>query len=172
MSEIVLVRQESAPIAEADREAARRVLFGQIDGLSQAHKKTWRRLMNWFFNKAQPGEMVEITTRRERIGAYHRMHMAMEQLVFDSQERFDDFNQYRMWLKVGSGFVNWLPGPKGGVIPVPKSISYGSTEQDEMEKVHADMVAFLRTEHAQKALWPHLTPAKRADFMDTLLTGF
>ena len=58
MSEIVLVRQESAPIAEADREAARRVLFGQIDGLSQAHKKTWRRLMNWFFNKAQPGEMV------------------------------------------------------------------------------------------------------------------
>lgn len=172
MTEIVLVRSDAAPVSENDAEAARRVLFGQIDGLSEQHRKSWRRLWNWFLKSAEPGEMVEIKTHRERLGWFHRKHMAMEQAVFDSQEKFEHFEQFRLWLKVGAGFVEWLPGPKGGVIPVPRSISYAKLEQDAMEKVHADMVAFLRTEHAQKTLWRHLGPEKRAEMMQTLLEGF
>lgn len=172
MAEIILVRRDTAPIPEADAEAARRVLFGQIDGLSDDHRKSWRRLWNWLLKKAEPGEMLEIRTHRERIGWYHRKHMVMEQSIFLSQERFENFRQFRVWLKVGAGFVDWLPGPKGGVIPVPRSISYGELEQDEMERVHADMVAFIRTAHAQKALWAHLEPATRAEMAETLLVGF
>lgn len=172
MAEIVLVRSDTTPVSEHDAEAARRVLFGQIDGLSEQHRKSWRRLWNWFLKSAEPGEMVEIKTHRERLGWFHRKHMAMEQAVFDSQEKFEHFEQFRLWLKVGAGFVEWLPGPKGGVIPVPRSISYAKLEQDAMEKVHADMVAFLRTEHAQKTLWRHLAPEKRAEMMQTLLEGF
>lgn len=172
MTEIVLVRQDTAPISKADAEATRRVLFGQVDGLSPAHRKAWRRLWNWFMKSAEPGEMVEIKTHRDRLGWYHRKHMAMEQSIFESQERFDNFKVFRVWLKVGAAFVEWIPGPKGGVVPVPKSISYAELEQDEMEKVHEDMVAFLRTAHAQKTLWRHLDPAKRAEMMETLLMGF
>jgi hypothetical protein len=171
MTEIVLVRQNSEPIAEADAEAARRVLFGQVDGLSEQHRKSWRRLWSWFLKKAEPGEMVEIKTHRERLGWYHRKHMALEQAVFDAQEKFDSFEQFRNWLKIGAGWCDWIPGPKGAVVPVPKSISYASTEQDEMERVHAAMMAFLRTEHPQKVLWRHLDPAKRAEMMDVLLQG-
>lgn len=172
MTEIVLVRQDTSPIADADREAARRVLFGAIDGLSEQHRKSWRRLMNWFFNKATPGEMVEIITHRERLGWFHRKHMAFEQRVFEAQERFEDFDQFRMWLKTGAGFVDWLPGPRGGVIPVPRSISYAKLEQDDMEKVHGSMVEFLRTDHAQKALWPKLPVLQRDGAMRALLEEF
>ena len=77
MTEIVLVRQTKEPITEADRQAAMRVLLGALDGLSEQHKKSWRRLLGWFRKKAEPGEMVEIRTNRERIGVAHRKHMRM-----------------------------------------------------------------------------------------------
>lgn len=172
MTEIVLVKQDRVPISEADREAVRRVLFGAIDGLSEDHKKSWRRIWNWFLRKAEPGEMLEIITHRERLGWYHRKHMALEQRIFQSQERFPNFKGFRDWIKVGSGFVDWYPGPKGGVIPVPKSISYSSIEQDEMEKFHRDAIEFLRTEHAQKTLWKHMSPLLRSDAFELLLVEF
>jgi hypothetical protein len=172
MTDIVLVKQNREPIPVADREAARRVIFGAIDGLSEQHKRSWRRIWHWFLHKAEPGEMLAIKTHRERLGWYHRKHMALEQAVFEAQERFEHFEQFRLWLKVGAGYVDWIAGPKGGVVPVPKSISYASLEQDEMERVHRAMVEFLRGEHAQKALWPKLPVLHRDAAMRGLLEGF
>jgi hypothetical protein len=172
MTDIVLVKQDRVPISESDREAARRVLFGAIDGLSEQHRKSWRRIWNWFLTQAAPGEMLEIKTHRERLGWYHRKHMALEQKVFQAQERFEHFRQFRNWLKTGAGFVDWIPGPKGGVMPVPKSISYSELEQDEMERVHRDMVTFLRTEHAVKVLWPNLPDHERELAIEAVLTDF
>lgn len=171
MSEITLVKQHPAEIPQADREAARRVLFGMVDGLGEKGKKQWRRFVNGLM-RMEPGEMVEIRTHKERIGWYHRKHMALEQAVFESQEKFEEFNSFRTWLKVGGGFVDWHPGPKGGVIPVPKSISYSKLEQGEMESVHEEMVKFLRTEHAGRTLWKHLSPTQRIDMVEGILQGF
>lgn len=173
MSTITLVRQhgDKQAIPKGDADAARRVLFGLVDGLGERGKRQWRRFVNGLF-RLEPGECVEIRTHRERLGWYHRKHMALEARVFEAQERFDSFDAFRSWLKVGSGFVDWYPGPKGGVIPVPRSISYAKLEQGEMEQVHADMVAFLRTEHACKTLWPKLPAAQRAEAIEALLAEF
>lgn len=171
MAEITLVRNQSQAISKDDADTARRVLFGAIDGHGEIGKKQWRRFVNGLFN-LEPGEMVEIRTHRERLGWYHRKHMVLESRVFEAQERFDSFDQFRLWLKTGAGWVEWIPGPKGAVIPVPKSISYAKLEQTEMEKVHADMVAFLRTEHAAKVLWPKLPPLQRIDAIERLLAEF
>jgi hypothetical protein len=172
MTDIVLVRKHREAISDADKEAARRVLFGAIDGLGERDQKSWRRLMNWFFNRAEPGEMVEIKTHRDRIGVVHRKHMALEQAVFESQERFQRFEDFRTWLKVGAGFVDWYPGPKGGVVPVPKSISYAQCEQEEFDRFHESAVAFLREDHAQKVLWPQLSPRLRTEMIETIFEGF
>lgn len=171
MADITLVRQDSQPIAPADAEAARRVLFGMVDGLGETGRKSWRRFINRLM-KLEPGEIVDIKTHQERIGWYHRKHMALEQRVFEAQDKFDNFDQFRVWLKVGSGFVDWLPGPKGGVIPVPLSISYAKLEQGDMEKVHADIVAFLREDHAGRTLWKHLDQARRIEMVEGLLAEF
>ncbi len=171
MSEITLVRQHDAEIPAAEREAARRVLFGAIDGLGEKGKKQWRRFVGGLF-KLEPGEMVTIRTHKARSGPFHRRHMAIEQRVFEAQERFEHFETFRNWLKVGSGFCEWAAGPKGGVIPVPKSIAFDKLEEDEMREVHDEMVAFLRGPHAAGYLWKHLSPMARTEMIEAVLAEF
>ena len=171
MSEITLVKQAPVAIPEVDRAAARRVLFGAIDGLGEKGKKQWRRFVNGLFN-LEPGEMVEIVTHKARSGPFHRYHMALEQRVFEAQERIGDFDQFRLWLKLGAGHVDWMPGPKGGVFPVPKSISYAKLEDDEMRDFHEAAVAFLRTGHAQRYLWPALPPQQADEAIESVLRSF
>lgn len=171
MSAITLVKQQPGVISEADKDAARRVLFGIVDGLGETGKKQWRRFFNSLV-RLEPGEMVEIKTHKDRSGPFHRRHMKLETTIFQAQEKFEHFKQFRNWLKVGSGFCDWLPGPKGGVIPVPKSIAFDELEDFEMRQVHDDMVAFMRSEHAGRALWKHLTPAQRMEMVEGILGGF
>ncbi|MDM0024097.1 DUF1367 family protein [Variovorax saccharolyticus] len=171
MTDITLVRLQPEAISDADKEAARRVFFGIVDGLGERGKKQWRRLWSNLM-RLEPGEMLEIKTHQARIGWYHRKHMALEQALFESQEKFEDFESFRTWLKVGAGFVDWFPGPKGGVIPVPKSIGYAKLEQGDMEQFHSDAVSFLRTEHAGKTLWRHLSEPARIEMLETILASF
>lgn len=171
MPEITLVRLPDTQITQEEKDIASRVLLGKVDGLGEKGRKQWRGFLRRLF-KMEPGEMVDIKTHQERLGWYHRKHMALEQNLFESQERFEDFDAFRTWLKVGSGFVTWYPGPKGGVIPVPRSISYAKLEQGEMEEVHGKMIEFMRSGHAQKTLWPHLNEQGRMEMMQTILEGF
>ena len=171
MSEILLVRQDTTTlIPDADKDAARRVIFGAVDGLGDLGQKQWRRFWNMIF-RLEPGEMVEIQTYKNRSGPYHRRHFVIEQTVFEAQERFEHFEQFRYWLKVGAGWVTWAAGPKGGVVPIPKSVSYKSTDQEEFMEFHQRTVSFLRGPHAARYLWPHLKD--QADpRMNELLNGF
>jgi hypothetical protein len=171
MSEIVLVKQQPVEIPEPERAAARKVLFGLVDGLGEANKKTWRRFVNMLM-RLEPGEMVEIKTHKARVGWFHRRHMALEQRVFEAQERVTDFKQFRLWLKLGAGFVDWMPGPKGGVFPVPRSIAYSELEEGDMRQFHDDAVQFLRSEHAGKYLWPKLPESQRTEAIEAVLAGF
>lgn len=170
MPEIMLVRQPDLEITEAEKEAARKVMFGLVDGLGERGQKQWRRLWSNLM-RLEPGEMVEITTRQERVGVYHRKHMLMESRVFEAQERFELFEAFRDWLKVGAGLCDWYPGPRGGIFPVPKSIRYSAMEQGEMEVFHDNAVAFLRTEHAARTLWPSATTTQRIELIEGILGG-
>ena len=172
MPEIVIVRQEDMQVTEADKDATRRVVFGTVDGLGEINRRRWRRFWSTLM-RMEPGEMATIRTHKARSGPFHRRHMAMEQAVFEAQERFTDFERgFRDWLKVGAGHCTWFPGPRGGVFPVPKSTSYAEMEDGEMRDFHDSAMAFLRTEHAGKTLWPHLKPLQRTEMIETILGGF
>jgi hypothetical protein len=170
MPDITLVRQQVGEISEADKEAARRVIFGIIDGLGQRGQKQWRKLWNWIWS-LEPGEIMEISTRLARSGPFHRRHFKMEQTLFESQERFEHFDQFIYWIKVGAGWVTWAAGPKGGVVPIPRSVSYAKADQEEFEDFHQRVVAFLRGPHAAPYLWPHLKD-KADGYMHEILGGF
>lgn len=171
MPDIILVRQQDQALTDEDKAAARRVIFGVVDGLGERGRKQWRRLWNGLL-RLEPGEMVEIKTHQQRLGWFHRKHMALESAVFESQDRFENFKGFRDWLKVGAGFCDWYPGPKGGVFPVPRSIQYSQLEQGAMEQFHADAVEFLRTDHAGKTLWRHLSQPQRIEMIEGLLGRF
>lgn len=170
VSEIVLVRQQPEAVTEQEKAAARKVLFGIIDGLGERGRKQWRRFVNGLM-RLEPGEMVSIATHRNRSGPFHRRHFAIEQAVFEAQERFEHFDQYVYWIKVGAGWVTWAAGPAGGVVPIPRSVSYAAADQDEFQEFHERVMTFLRGPHAARYLWPHLKDKADA-FMDELLTRF
>jgi hypothetical protein len=158
-------------VSDEDRATVNRVLCGVVDGLGELGKKKWR---NFLFGllKLEPGEIVSIKTHKQRSGPYHRRHMAIETAVFEAQEKFEHFEQFRNWLKVGSGFCDWVAGPTGGVIPVPRSIAFDKLEDLEMRQVHNDMIHFLRSEHACKALWKHLDAPRRNEMIESVLERF
>lgn len=168
MADIALVRQEAEPITEADRMVLHRVLFGRIDGLGAVNKKKWRGFWKRVL-QMEPGEMVEVRTHQARLGWYHRKHMNFEHKLFEAQERIDNFDQFRMWIKVGAGHVDWLPGPKGGVIPVPKSIQYSQMEQADFEVYHAHVLDFVRQPHATKFLWKHLSDLQQLEMIESVI---
>lgn len=170
MADILLVRQ-GGNLSDAEVNQLRDLTFRLFDGGTDVDRK---RIRNWFgrWKRAEPGEMSTIKTAFRRSSPFHRRHMAIEQAVFDAQERITDFEQFRVWLKVGAGFVDWLAGPKGGVVPVPRSIDYARCDDETMREFHDNAIAFLRGPHAATFLWKHITPAHAEDTMNTILSEF
>lgn len=167
---IELVRHE----AKLDDEGWLRfsaLVFGVLDGLGALNQKRWRKFWQRVL-QLELGEMVTITITRQRLGWFHRKHMVMETRVFEGQERFEHFEQFRNWVKIGAGHCDWVPGPKGAVVPIPKSISYSSIEQGAFEEFHSAACAFLRTPHALKVMWPKASPAVAAQGLEDLLESF
>lgn len=169
MAEIVLVRQPDIELTESDKAAARRVVFGIVDGMGEQHQRRWRRLWNRLM-RLEPGEMMTFISHLARSGPFHRRHMLILQRVFESQERFEDFEMMRYWLKVGSGWVVWAAGPSGGVVPIPRSVSYAKADEHDFQEFHAKVMGFLRGPHAARYLWPHLKGDTAYQMMDSVLS--
>jgi hypothetical protein len=166
---ITLCRTDQA--LPTNLESARALLFGALDGFNRDDKRAWRKFWARLF-KLEPGEMAVAEMVFPRSGPFHRRHMAIEQSVFDAQERFENFESLRNWMKIGAGHCEWVPGPKGAVVPIPKSISYASIDDEEFRVFHDNTVAFLRGGHAANVLWPHLKGPRAAEMMEVILKGF
>lgn len=169
--EIVLVKQTDAQLSEEDKAAVRRFLMGHLSGATDKDTKAWNNFIR-AMDQAGSGEFFTFKIERRRQGWYHRKHMATMSAVFKAQERIADFEAFRLWLKIGAGFVTWMAGPTGGVVPVPRSISYSSCSEEDMRAFHEDAVAFLLTEHACSYLWPKTDPATAQQGMDAILRKF
>lgn len=170
MSRVTVIRTNEPMPGEGILSGVRNFLFGLFDGWRSDDKKGWRRIWKRLID-LEPGEFAVIEFVIPRSGAFHRRHMAIINAVFDAQERFDDFERFRDWLSIGAGHVTWVPGAKGGIVPLPKSISYAKADQHEFEQYHAKVMAFLRGQHAAPFLWRHLGN-DAAWMMDSILEGF
>lgn len=158
---IVLVKQTDERLADDEAAVVRKFLFGHLSGATEKDTKAWYRFCR-ALNESGSGEYFSVKLDRQRQNWRHRKHMGLISTVFKAQERIKDFEQFRLWLKVGSGFVDWCAGPRGGVFPVPKSISFDKCSEDEFIDFHESVVAFLRTGHAAKYLFPD-APAHLAE---------
>ena len=170
MSRFTIQRTTTALPDERGLEGARALLFKALDGFGQDDRKAWRRLWKSLINLS-PGETLEVSMVFPRSGPFHRRHMALEHKVFDAQEKFDDREAFRTWLKVGAGWVIWAPGQQGELIPVPKSISYAAADEEEFRRYHEAVVRFLMGPHAAVFLWPHLEE-KAVTQIDYIMSSF
>ena len=171
MTQALIMRDRSVQLSDAEKLAATRALEQGLRGVDEKNHKRWQRFLREVFS-LEDGEIAEVGTRIPRSGAFHRFHMAIEQAVFNAQDRFAQFEMFRNWVKIGSGHIVWVPGAKGGIVPLPKSISYADLEETEMREFHDAMLAFLRGPHAAPYLWNQLSPAQAAEMIETVLRGF
>lgn len=166
--DITLVkRADLSGFSPAEMAVIRRFLFEAFDGAtpeSQAGWRAWWRLLA----QAELGEVVGLQTQVARNRRFHAFHMALERRVYEGQEVWTSFEQFRNWLKIGCGWVDWYPGSNGPV-PVPRSTNYLSLDEVQMRVLHTSVVHFLRSDVALSSLWPHLEPARGRVMLDTLM---
>ncbi len=171
MPEIVLIRTDAPTPQGAALDTVRSFLFGLFKGATDTDDKRWNRFWRMATGK-EPGEMFDLETVFPRYTPFHKRHMKIEQDVFNAQERFTDFEMFRDWLKIGAGFVVWVPGAKGGIVPLPKSVSYAKTEEQEFREFHESVMEFLHGEHAAPYLWRHLGNDGAQEMMRAILREF
>lgn len=155
MSDVLIVKDET----------------GKLAGFGEKGAKAYNRFLK-AVRELEIGELIAFSYRVPRSLKFHRLHFAMLKAVFDSQEQFNDSEQFRKWTEVGAGHCEFVPGPKGRMVALPKSISYESIDDEEFSTVHENVKQFLRSEHARRFLWPHLPEDESAEMISTLISEF
>lgn len=172
MSQFHILRTDQGPPAAWEMDVLRRVLLGGfLDGHNEADRRSWRRLWGRIFN-LDPGEILSVGFTFDRSGPFHRRVFKILNTVFDHQDQIGDPALFLDWLKIGSGWVEWMPGPDGSLCPVPKSVSYAAADQAEFERFWSMVREFLYGDHCPAFLWPHLSLRGAREMRDTLLRGF
>jgi hypothetical protein len=143
---------------------------GRLAGLTDKDDRGWRRFYAKI--KALGESCITFTWREPRSGPFHRFVFAQLALVFEGQDRFEDFESFLCWVKVGANHCEFLPHPERGLVAVPKSINFASLDQVEFKPISDSMFAFLRSEHARETMWPHLSESASFEMMGAILSGF
>lgn len=152
---------------EHELAVVRKFLFGGLKGLNEQHDKRWRRFWSRVI-KGELGEVHEFENKVERSGQFHKRHMAIEQVLFDRQEQWDNIKKFREWLKTGAAWGHFEI-VKGRMKFVPSSLSYEQCSDDDMKEVHEAMLTFLRRPNVQKRLWPHLSADARHEMLEMII---
>ena len=143
---------------------------GRLVGLTDRDQRAFMRFVKRIKNLV--GSCITFEWREPRSGPYHRFCFAAWNKVFEAQERFDDFEAFLCWVKVGAAHCEFLPHPERGLIAVPKSINWASLDEAEFRPIADSMFDFLRSEHARQTLWPHLDESESFEMIETILEGF
>ena len=144
---------------------------GKIHGATEKDRKAYARFSSRI-RDLEPGELFTLDCWFPRNPKLHGLHFAMLATIFDAQEQFADPDQLRTWLQVGAGHCEFVPGPTGRMVAIPKSISFRSIDDADFQAHHEAVKDFLRTDHARRFLWPHISDAQTAEMVDAILSGF
>lgn len=83
-------------------------------------------IANW-----KTGQGVRAEVHRIRNVAHHRKFFALVRVVAEYSNTYDNTEKALVAIKIATGHVNWQPNPlTGELLPIPKSISFGSMDQD------------------------------------------
>ena len=144
---------------------------GKLEGFGSKGAKTYGKFLA-ACRELEIGETLQFGYKVPRAPKFHRLHFAgLIQPLYDAQEQFADVDQLRKWLEVGAGHCDFVPGPKGQMVALPRSIDYASLDDIAFGEVHEACKEFMRSEHCRRFLWPTLTPEQTSETIETILIG-
>ena len=144
---------------------------GKLSGFGDKDKKAYAAFKKKV-DALEPGEIYQLTVLFPRNQKLHGLHFALLSTIFDNQEQFADLDQLRAWLQVGAGHCEFVPGPKGRMVALPKSISFRAIDDADFQAHHEAVKDFLRSPYATQFLWPHLAEPEQSAMVDTILSQF
>jgi hypothetical protein len=144
---------------------------GKLAGFGEKGARAWAKFRKRVEDMVI-GETIEFQWHEPRSGPHHRLFFAQLAALFDRQEQFADIDMLRAWLTVGAGYCDFAPGPKGRMVALPRSIAWRKLDEAEFGELHLAVNAFLRTQHAQRFLWPAISDAQAGETIEAMLTEF
>ena len=139
---------------------------GKLEGWGEKGRRAWQKFTK-IVSELEVGETLAFEYKLPRSPQHHKFFFAKRASLFERQETFDDIERMTEWLKVGSGFCDLLPGRDGVLCAIPKSIAWHNLDEQGFIEFSRSMNDFLRTEHAQAVLWPHLDENQRYACVDS-----
>ena len=79
-------------------------------------------------------QSIAIEVVRERNYEFHKKVMALINIGFENQEKYNNFDHYRKTVIMKAGYYDAIEMDKGTVY-WPQSISFASMDQDTFEKL-------------------------------------
>lgn len=144
---------------------------GKLEGFGQRGAKAYNRFLG-DVRALATGELLTFSYKVPRSTKFHNRHFVMLATVYEAQEKFVDEHAFRKWSEVGGGYCDMVPGAKGELVAVPKSIDYDTLDDLEFEPVHRAVKDFLRSDHCTAFLWRHLGAQQQWEMIEQLLMGF
>jgi hypothetical protein len=90
--------------------------------------------------KYKIGEVYAAEIRKPRHYKFHCLAMALLNLTFENQDRYDTFEAFRKAVAIEAGHCEELILLSGEIVRLPKSISYAALDDIEFGRVFADMM--------------------------------
>lgn len=144
---------------------------GKLAGFGEKGERAYKRFLA-AVRALEHGEMLAFSYKIPRAPKFHKLHFVMLAAMFEAQEQFADSYQFRKWSEVGAGHCDLVPGPKGRMVAVARSIDYESLDDVEFSEMHEAVKAFFRSEHATRFLWPHLSDSEQMAMVASILEQF
>lgn len=144
---------------------------GKLTGFSEKDKRAYGKFKK-SVEELVVGELFTLSTWFPRNPKLHRLHFALINALYEQQEQFEDPEPLRKWLYVGAGYADFLPGPKGKMVAIPKSVAYDKIDDAEFSELHTKVIEFMRAHYCQSFLWPHLEESKRSSIVELVIAEF
>jgi len=84
-----------------------------------------------------------VTIKQPRNIRFHRKFFALLSVARDMADTEYNAEQFRAYVTAGAGYCEFITDKEGGVVAVPKSISFASMDDDEFERLYSDVLTFI-----------------------------
>lgn len=144
---------------------------GRMVGLTAEDQRAWSKFWD-MVGAMEQGEFCTVDVWFPRNPKLHRFHFALIGGLFDAQDRFLRVEALRAWLYVGAGYCEFLPGPDGLTVAIPKSIKWSEVDDEDFKRVHQAMMEFLAGDYCRAHLWPRMSEPDSAELLSLLIEQF
>lgn len=126
---------------------------GKPTGLTDDDSKAYT-LFRRRIKAMKPGDIIGFSWGAARSPKVHAAYFKCLQLVFENQDRFESFVEFREWAERGARHVDVFES--GGVqFERVKSIRHDELDDDAFRLLFNRVKAFLLSARSLAHLWPH-----------------